>query len=78
MAYLMGVAYWVKTGTWGLISPEGGPNGNVSECDTLPHCFWIMLRLSFWDGSGFDYVKSVMDGGDNVLTAILIFYMCVR
>jgi len=79
MAYIMGVAFWQQTATWTLVSPEGGPNGNLSECDTLPHCFLIMLRLTFWDGSGFDYLKSVMDYGTPMakgMTTLLILYMC--
>jgi len=79
MAYIMGVAFWQQTAYWTLLSAEGGPNGNVSECDTLPHCFLIMLRLTFWDGSGFDYLKSVMDYGTPMskgMTALLILYMC--
>jgi len=73
MAYILGVVYWLKTGSWGLISPEG----TTSECDTLPHCFLIMLRLTFWDGDGLDFVLSLMDDGDKVLVAILVIYMCI-
>jgi len=77
LAYVLGVSFWQKTANLPLISPEGGPNQNLSECDTLPHCFLIMLRLTFWDGSGFDFLKSVMDYGDKGLVTLLIFYMCI-
>jgi len=77
MAYIMGVSFWQKTGDLLLASPEGGPNGTLSECDTLPHCFLIMLRLTFWDGSGFDFVKSLIDvGNQKGLVTLLIIYMC--
>jgi len=36
-----------------------------------------MLRLTFWDGSGFDYLKSLMDNGSKELVSLLILYMCV-
>ena len=76
MAYVMGVAFWIRTANVPLASPEGGATGLVSECDTLPHCFLIMLRLTFWDGSGFDYLKSIMDANDDGLATLLILYMC--
>jgi len=76
LAYVVGVSFWQKTANLDLVSPEGGSTGVLSECDTLPHCFLIMLRLTFWDGSGFDFLKSVMDYGDQGLVTLLIFYMC--
>jgi len=77
MAYVMAVAFWQTTANWALVSPEGGPNGTLSECDTLPHCFLIMLRLTFFDGSGFDFVKSLIDYPNGGLVTLLILYMCV-
>jgi len=76
MAYILGVAFWQTTATLPLLSPEGGPNGTLSECDTLSHCFLIMLRLTFWDGSGFDFLKSVMDYGAGGWVLMLVLYMC--
>jgi len=75
-AYIAACTFWQKTSTWLLISPEGGPNGNVSECDTLSHCFLIMLRLTFWDGSGFDFLKSIIDNHSIGLAILLFIYMC--
>jgi len=77
MAYVMGVSLWQKTALLALTSPEGGSTGTLSECDTLPHCFLIMLRLTFWDGSGFDYLKSIMDYGNGGIVTLLVFYMCI-
>lgn len=77
MAYVFGVSFWQKTGNLLLASPEGNGSQELSECDTLPHCFLIMLRLTFWDGSGFDYLKSLMDNGSNELVSLLILYMCI-
>jgi len=72
MSYIFGVAFWQKTLTLPLVSPEGG-----NECDTLPHCYLIMLRLTFFDGNAFDFLKSVMDNGNNELVTLLVLYMCV-
>jgi hypothetical protein len=73
MAYVVGNANWQRTRFEPLISSE---SGNVSECDTLAHCWLIMLRLTFWDGSGFDYLLSVMNYGDGGDVTLLILYMC--
>ncbi len=72
LAYIMAVAVWIYTAPFALMAPEGG-----NECDTLLHCFLIMLRLTFFDGSGFDFVLSVMDFGDGGLAVLLILYMCL-
>jgi len=72
LAYILGVAFWQKTVNFNLMSPE---NGN--ECDTLAHCFLIMVRLTFWDGSGFDFLKSIMDYQQGGLAVLLFFYMCI-
>jgi len=77
MAYVFGVSFWQQTRNFVLTSPEGGPTGTLSECDTLRHCWLIMIRLTFWDGSGFDYLKSVMDANHGALVALLLLYMCI-
>jgi len=77
LAYVFGIVFWQSTATLPLVSPEGGTNQTLSECDTLPHCFLIMLRLSFFDGSGFDFLKSVIDYGNGGWVALLILYMCI-
>jgi len=73
LAYIFGVSYWQRTQILPLNAPEGG-----NECDTLLHCFFIMLRLTFWDGSGFDFLLSLMNvPGNGGLVALLFLYMCI-
>jgi len=74
MAYVFASIYTQATSTQMLSSPEGGTN-DTSECDTLSHCFLIMLRLTFLDGDGFDYLKSLMDNGENGFAALLFLYL---
>jgi len=75
MAYIYGVAFWQRTQVLTLAAPEAA-SGN--ECDTLQHCFLIMLRLTFWDGSGFDFLLSLMDvDGNGGLVSLLFLYMCI-
>jgi hypothetical protein len=77
LAYTTGVIFWIETRNLPLSSPEGGTSGTLSQCDTLAHCFLIMLRITFWDGDGFDYLKSLMDYNLNGLVVLLIIYMCI-
>jgi len=75
-AYIMGMSFWQATYNLPLFSAEGGANNTLSECDTAAHCFLIMLRLTFFDGDGFDFVKSVLDYGYGGWVFLLILYMC--
>jgi len=77
LAYTLGVSFWIETGNLPLSSPEGGPNGTVSECDTLGHCVFVFMRLTFWDGSGFDFIKSLIDSQMGWHALLCIIYMCV-
>eukprot|EP01119_Soliformovum_irregulare_P002208 TRINITY_DN12496_c0_g1_i1.p1 TRINITY_DN12496_c0_g1~~TRINITY_DN12496_c0_g1_i1.p1 ORF type:complete len:356 (-),score=62.64 TRINITY_DN12496_c0_g1_i1:25-1092(-) len=78
IAYIVGATFWQKTHQWDLPAADSDVTAESigDGCDTLPHCFFIMLRLSFWDGSGFDYVKTLMDSGSPGLVVLLIVYMC--
>jgi len=76
LAYTLGVAFWITTATLALPSPEGGPTC-LSECDTLAHCVFLMMRLTFWDGSGFDFVKSLIDADLGWHAILAIIYMCI-
>jgi len=48
-----------------------GENG----CDTLTHCFITVMRLSFFDGNGFDLLTVTLDNDYYFLFAILIIHM---
>lgn len=59
-AYIFAIVYWHATKDMELISPEGGDSGHVSQCNTLAHCFFIMIKLPFLDGNASDYWKSLL------------------
>ncbi len=59
-AYIFAVVYWQITRDLNLISPEGGASGNISQCNTLSHCFFIMIKFPFMDGNACDYWKSLL------------------
>jgi hypothetical protein len=46
LAYILAVAFFYMAQQ----QPGGDLNPWVGVCDTLPHCFVIMLRLAFYDG----------------------------
>ena len=72
VTYVIAVVFWVDKAH--LLTPEGVP------CEKLKTCFLVMLRLSFYDGSGFDYLTAVYkerhrtSGG---YATLLILYMIV-
>jgi hypothetical protein len=76
VAFVFGLIFWQITQNWRLNSPEGGNSSLVSQCDSLKHCFLIMLRLTFYDGDGFDFIKSLMDANEDGLAFCLFIYMC--
>ena len=67
MSYILGVVFWLKTRGW----------VETRQCDTLVHCMWTMMRLTFYDEKGFDFVKVMFDVKYNALVALLILYMCI-
>ena len=60
LCYIYAVIYTHATRNLPLISPEGGISGDVSQCDTLSHCYFIMIKIAGWDGNGFDFWKSLL------------------
>jgi len=80
LAYVFAVVYTHATRNMPLISSEGGTSGHISQCDTLSHCYYIMIKISNWDGNGFDYWKSLLFHNSllaNFLGVILGFYVFI-
>jgi hypothetical protein len=51
------------------------PIGEVG-CADMPHCFMTLMRLSFFDGHGFDYMTMAYENNLLFLFWILFFHMC--
>jgi len=64
--YVMAVVFW-NEGTH-LVTPEG------ETCVTLTACYITLMRLAFYDGTGFDYLTAVINNNGGY-GALLIFYM---
>ncbi len=63
MAYVLGTTLWIETASSVL---------DNNFCDTLGSCTYTMLRLTFFDGAGFDFAYSLTHQHP-----ILFFCCCV-
>jgi len=66
-SYLVAVMFWYDERN--LNTPEG------YSCGTLNNCFIVMLRLAFYDGTGFDFMQTTMNSGAHGYTFVLFLYL---
>jgi hypothetical protein len=64
-AFVFGAALWVETGY------------KMRDCRTLGSCTYTMMRLSFYDGTGFDYAYELSAQGHKFLFILVMIYLCV-
>eukprot|EP01034_Spumella_vulgaris_P025795 gene25795-32287_t len=64
-AFVFGAALWVDTGK------------DMEDCATLGSCMYTMMRLTFFDGTGFDYAYDLSVMGHKWLFCLVMVYMCV-
>lgn len=74
IAYVFAVVFWHCTKDMYLPSPEGGTSGHVSQCNTLSHCYFLMVKMPFADGNAFDYWKSLLFENHMFLFFLLSVY----
>lgn len=67
IAYVLGATLWVETRQSDL--------GN-DFCTTIGSCTYTMIRLTFFDGNGFDFAYSLVDKHP-ILFAVSVMYLCV-
>lgn len=67
-AYVVGCSMWTETMT-NNITPIN------DSCLTLGACVFTLLRLTFYDGTGLDYLWS-LSADNKFLFAILVVYLC--
>jgi hypothetical protein len=46
-------------------------------CSTLSKCYIVIMRLAFYDGTGFDFLTALIDAGKSGYATILLGYMCL-
>ena len=63
-AYVIGAALWVESGT------------SNNYCATLGECMYTMIRLTLFDGNGFDYAFSLTEH-HMFMFYIVMLYMCI-
>ena len=67
IAYVLGATLWVET---------RDSNLDNDFCVSLGSCTYTMMRLTFFDGNGFDFAYSLADKHP-ILFAISVMYLCV-
>lgn len=66
IAYVLGATMWIETA-----------HSNLGDfCLTLGSCTYTMIRLTFFDGNGFDFAYSLVEGHP-ILFGITCLYLCV-
>lgn len=65
-AFVVGCAMWIETRD--TILP-------VTSCNTLGSCVFTLLRLTFYDGNGLDFLWS-LSADHKFLFAIVVIYLC--
>ena len=75
VTYVFAMVFWIEDRN--LVTPnDTSPiTGNNTVCGTLMGCTITLMRLSFYDGTGFDYLSEVIASRSPILTGLLIFYM---
>jgi len=66
-AYVLGTTLWIETSDSHL---------DNNFCETLGSCTFTMLRLTFFDGNGFDFAYSLVHAHP-ILFSICCLYLCV-
>eukprot|EP01040_Poterioochromonas_malhamensis_P010087 gene10087-10965_t len=69
LSYLIAVVFWIETKHMVSI------NEGVAECIQLNTCFITMIRLSFYDGNGFDFMQTLALEGYSGYTFLIFVYM---
>ena len=75
ITYVFGMVFWIEAN--GTVTPaDTSPiTGNNSLCETLRGCVFTLLRLSFYDGTGFDFLGYTFASGNVLLSILLLVYM---
>jgi len=76
--YVFAVVYWNEVGKYNASNTSWfNPNTNQYPCNTLNNCFITLMRLSLYDGNGFDFISNLSEShAYRALAALLILYMC--
>jgi hypothetical protein len=63
-AFVLGTSLWIQT------------NGENEACTSFQSCSYTLMRLTFYDGTGFDFAYS-LTGKHRFLFFLVIVYMCL-
>jgi len=65
--YILSICFWHK-------AEETFPEGN--SCESMVKCFLTLMRLSFYDKVGFDFLYFIFSSEEVGLGVLLIVYLC--
>jgi len=75
--YVFAVVYWNEIGAYNSSNTSWyNSNTNQNACDTLSHCYITLMRLSLYDGNGFDLMSNMVNSPWKGLAVLLVIYMC--
>jgi len=66
-AFVFGAVFYVETTN----------SEDYSNCSSVGDCMYTMMRLTFFDGTGLDFARSLADQGHQNLFFLSMVYMCV-
>ena len=64
-AYVLGTVFWI------VLLPEGTDN---ELCNSLHSCVFTMIRLSFFDGNGFDFAYSMLFSHPRLFVILIVYF----
>ena len=73
--YVFAMVFWIEDRSVVTPNDVSPITGNNTVCGTLMGCTITLLRLSFYDGTGFDFLGEVIATRSFLHTGLLIFYL---
>ena len=70
-AFLLGLALWIETST----DPNQAQQFGTLGCHTCGSCMYTLMRLTFYDGNGLDYLW-YLSRDHKFLFIVTLIYMC--
>jgi len=77
--YVFAVVYWNEIGIHNYNSTTTtwyNANTNQQACISLSTCYITLMRLSLYDGNGFDFVSNMCNSPWKGLAVLLIVFLC--
>jgi len=75
--YVFAVTFWNDVGDYNSGNTNWySTSTNQYACNTLNNCFITLMRLSLYDGNGFDFLSNMSNSPWKGFAVLLILFMC--